>query len=139
MQHEATIRWLKIACAITIGFGVLMVVAVIPALSAPASMLLDLVFLPVDGAQQLADPGARLLSAISGGVLIGWGVLIWQLASKLYAREPMLVRGLIITSILSWFVFDSTGSILAGAPLNAVFNVGFLVLFIVPVLKKPAE
>jgi hypothetical protein len=36
-----------------------------------------------------------------------------------------------------WFVVDSLMSIAAGAPLNAIFNVGFLLLFVVPVWTAP--
>ena len=49
-----------------------------------------------------------------------------------------LTRSLILTSIGAWFVIDSAGSILAGAPVNALFNVGFLAMFAVP-LWRPAR
>ena len=54
MTLDARIRWLKAGSLITIGFGLLIAAAAIPALSQPVAGLADLIFFPVDGA-----PGAR--------------------------------------------------------------------------------
>jgi hypothetical protein len=54
---------------------------------------------------------------------------------RLYPKDPELGRSLIIASIGTWFVIDSAGSVLAGAPLNALFNVSFLLIFVLPVWK----
>lgn len=133
MNLTTRIAWLKTGSAVTIGFGVLIAAAAIPALQAPTGYLLDLVFLPLDGAPSTGGEAARLLSAISGGVLVGWGLMIWLLATTLYASEPMICRKIILTSIISWFVVDSAMSIASGAVLNAFFNVGFLLVFVLPV------
>lgn len=135
MDYGTRVRWLKIGSAVTIGFGVLIAAAAIPALQAPTAVLLDLVYFPLDGAPSTGDRTARLLSAISGGVLVGWGLMIWLLATQLYSKDPMLCRRIILTSIGAWFVIDSSMSIAAGAVLNAVLNVGFLLIFALPVWK----
>ncbi len=134
MHIESRIRWLKTASGITIGFGILIAAAAIPALQAPTGLLLDLIYFPVDGMQTMADPASRLLSAITGGVLAGWGLMAWLIASELLPRQPELARRLILLSIGTWFVIDSSMSIAAGAALNALFNVSFLALFCLPVL-----
>ena len=136
MSLMRSTNWLKWASAIVIGFGLLIALSVLPAMAAPVQFLLDLIFWPIDGVQRIATAELRVALAISGGVMAGWGVLLWQLSTKLYPREPKLGRGLILTSIGTWFLVDSLGSIAAGAPLNALFNVGFLVLFYWP-LRKP--
>ena len=135
MHLKTRIAWLKTGSAITIGFGVIIAAAAIPALQAPTGLLLDLVYLPLDGAPSTGGSAARLLSAISGGVLIGWGLMMWLLATTLYAKEPQLCRRIILTSIISWFVVDSSMSIAAGAILNAFLNIGFLLVFALPVWK----
>ena len=135
MDYNTRVAWLKTGSAVTIGFGILIAAAAVPALQAPTALLLDLVFLPLDGAPSNGAAAARLLSAISGGVLVGWGLMIWLLATRLYAREPDICREIILTSIVSWFVIDSAMSVAAGAALNAIFNVGFLLVFAVPVWK----
>ena len=43
-------------------------------------------------------------------------------------------RCIILTGVIVWFVIDSAGSIVAGAPFNAVMNVGFLLMFEIPIL-----
>jgi hypothetical protein len=138
MDYNTRIAWLKTGAAVTIGFGILIAAAAIPLLQAPTALLLDLVYLPLDGSPTTGDSAARLLSAISGGVLVGWGLMLWLLATTLYAKEPMLCRKIILTSIISWFVVDSSMSIAAGAFVNAIFNVGFLLVFALPVWKPLA-
>lgn len=139
MDVKTRVGWLKTGSAITIGFGVIIAAAAIPALQAPTAVLLDLVYLPLDGAPSPAGPDARLLSAISGGVLIGWGLMMWLIATTLYPKEPAICRKIILTSIVAWFVVDSSMSIAAGAILNAFFNIGFLLVFALPVWKPLAD
>lgn len=139
MNLTTRIAWLKTGSAVTIGFGVLIAAAAVPALQAPTAFLLDMVFLPLDGAPSTGGEATRILSAISGGVLVGWGLMMWLLATALYAKEPAICRKIILTSIISWFVVDSSMSLAAGAFLNAFFNVGFLVVFAVPVWKPLAD
>jgi hypothetical protein len=135
MNYTTRVAWLKTGAAVTIAFGVLIAAAAIPALQVPVALLLDLVYLPLDGAPIPGGPDTRLLSAISGGVLVGWGLMMWLIAATLYAKEPVICRKIILTSIVCWFVVDSSMSIAAGAFLNAFFNVGFLLIFAVPVWK----
>ncbi len=129
MSNSVVMTWLKVASAIVIGFGVVVALAAYPATAGIAQFLLDLIYWPLDGGQDLSSPEARLLCAISGGVMVGWGFLMWLVATRLYPREPELARALILSSIGAWFVVDSAGSIVAGAWLNAIFNIGFLALF----------
>lgn len=138
MSNQATVTWLKVASAIVIGFGLLMAPASIPAASGPTGLLIDLVFWPVDGAEGLPSAEMRLLCAITGGLLVGWGAMIWLVATRLYPREPTLARSIILTSVVAWFVVDSLGSAAAGAALNVALNVGFLLLFVLP-LWRPVQ
>jgi len=137
MSADSTQTWLKVAAAVTIGFGLLIFLAAYPATAGVTTFLTDLIIWPIDSAQTLASPEARMLCAIIGGVMAGWGLMIWLIATRLYPREPALARMLILTSISTWFVIDSIGSLLAGAPLNALFNVGFLLLFVIPLRHAP--
>ena len=133
MTLESRIRWLKIASDITIGFGLLLAAAAIPALNGPAEFLLDLIYFPVNGAETVEMPAARILNAITGGLMTGLGIMTFLIASELMPRDPAIARRLILFGIGGWFVVDSSMSIAAGAPLNALFNVGFLLLYYVPV------
>lgn len=141
MQAHSTTAWLKTAVAIVIGFGIVIASAAYPPAAEATRFLTDLIFWPVDGAQSLASPEIRLLCAVTGGVMVGWGFLLWLLITRIYPRDPGLARTMILWSGGSWFVIDSAGSIIAGAPLNAVFNIGFLLLFVIPLAlsTKPAH
>ena len=135
MNQHATLRWLKFGSALTIFFGILVAAAATPIGAAATQFLVDLIFFPIDGTQDLAAPETRLISAIGGGVMVGWGVLLWMLSTHLFPSNQALAAKLIITSIVTWFIIDSAGSIFAGAPLNAAFNVPFLLIFCVPLWR----
>ncbi len=132
MTIDSRILWLQAGAIITAGFGVLIAAAAIPALQLPTAFLLDFIYPPVDSAQSMNSSAARLLSAISGGLMTGLGVMLWVVATELCPREPALGRRLILLGIGSWYVVDSSMSLAAGAPLNVVFNTGFLLIFFVP-------
>lgn len=116
--------WMTIASAALIGFGLAVAAASHPALAAPVVLLGDLIFWPLDGAPDMGLPAARLLAAIAGGVMAGWGVMLLA-----FARGKG-VRAALAQGAIAWFVVDSLGSILAGAPINVAMNLGFLGLFL---------
>jgi hypothetical protein len=72
----------------------------------------------------------RQLSAVLGGVLCGWSWLLWRLARPEIFTER--IRQVMIQSTWVWFLIDSIGSILAGLPLNALSNVSFLLILLIP-------
>lgn len=135
MNLQTTVTQLKCACGVVIGFGLLTALAAWPVLNLPTLWLIDLMFLPFDGQQNLNSSESRILSAILGGILVGFGVLQWLVVTKLFVREPALARHMILTSMGAWFVVDCTASVIAGAPFNAVMNVPFLLLFVVPLWR----
>lgn len=129
MQDSVPTKWLRGGAAVVVGFGILTALAAFPATAAPAEYLFDLMFWPIDGAQSLAAPETRLACAIGGGVMVGWGVTIWLVADRLGSRDRALTRMLILPGVGAWFVVDSIGSVVSGAPFNAVLNVGFPLFF----------
>jgi hypothetical protein len=139
MALQTTVTQLKFASAIVIGFGILTALAAWPPLNLPTQWLIDLMFLPFDGQQNISGLEPRILSAILGGILVGFGVLQWLVVTKLFVRETALARHMILTSMWSWFAVDCTASIMAGAPFNAVMNVPFLLLFVVPLWRGSAQ
>ena len=133
MTHEQT--GLRLAAAATIGFGLILALATVPILAAPARFLGDILIWPLDGAERLASTETRLMLAIAGGVMAGWGWLIWQLAGEALAQNPDRTRRLIRQSLLLWFAVDSTTSIAAGVPLNVIGNLVFAALFLLPMRR----
>ncbi|MEH6525927.1 MAG: hypothetical protein V7723_07615 [Sneathiella sp.] len=138
MSQQATIIWLKTATVLLIIFGLLGLTGTMAVTLWPSQLFIDLAFWPVDGGPDGSGPATRLMFGIFGGVLTGWGVLIWLVVTRLYAREPALARRMILISVCSWFVLDSLGSILSGGAMNAVYNIGFLLMFVIPLWRAPA-
>lgn len=139
MSQDNQIWWLKLAAAIVIGFGIVLGAAAVPGLSGPTALMADLVFWPLDGQPTLESPLVKLLCAITGGVMVGWGILLWHVAGVILAQNASLGRNIMLTSISAWFAIDTLGSLLAGAYVNALGNVGFLLLFVVPLMCGPKE
>lgn len=144
-KHENGIRsqqfhkfWLLITAFVVGSFGPVFFFGTLLPTSEPARWTLDLLSWPVDGLQDYAAPTTRFLSALTGGFLLGWGVMIACLSVWVYDKAPEFVRRSVLMGLLSWFVLDSAGSIASGNVSNAFFNVIVLLLAVGP-LWRPAK
>ncbi|WP_270730724.1 excinuclease ABC subunit A [Shimia sp. Alg240-R146] len=133
MNHDRATACLKFASLFSAFIGLLMVAALLGAQPVMA-LFLDLTHLPLDGRQTFSSDSELVLGAISGGLLFGFGVMAHQVTTGVYATNPDIGGRILMRGIVSWFIVDSFGSILAGAWFNVVLNLGFLALFIVPLL-----
>jgi hypothetical protein len=97
-----------------------------------ARLTLDLLSWPLDNVQTFIDPTTRFLSALTGGFLFGWGIMVLGLRAWVYDAAPEGVRRSLLTGALAWFVLDSAGSIASGNASNALFNVIVLLLVVGP-------
>lgn len=130
--------WLLITAFVVWSFGPVFFLGTMPATAEPARWTLDLLSWPLDGVQSFADPNTRFLSALTGGFLFGWGIMILCLRAWVYDAAPEGVRRAVLTGVLAWFVLDSAGSIASGNPSNALFNVAVLLIAVGP-LWRPAK
>lgn len=136
-RHHAL--WLRIT-AILIGvFGPVFSLGSMESTQEPARLSLDILAWPIDGVPTYASPDTRFLSALTGGFLLGWGVLIWCLATRVHRHAPDAVRRAVVTGLCSWFVLDSAGSIASGNPSNAGFNVLVLLILVGPLWVSAKE
>ncbi len=135
------ITWLKVASASVIGFGLLITVSLVFGFNNIWIHFFNLVFINDCILMVSSEPDALLTSAILGGVFTAWGVMLWQITSKLMPENPELGRSLILWSVGCWFVLDSLASLAVGAPLNVLYNAGYLLLFVVPLWQpiKPVS
>ncbi|MEM7769252.1 MAG: hypothetical protein AAGA75_09520 [Cyanobacteria bacterium P01_E01_bin.6] len=132
MSHKFHKLWLKITAIVIGSFGPVCFLGTMVSTSEPARLTIDVLSWPLDGLQTYASPDTRFLSALLGGFLLGWGVMIWCLSTWVYDAAPEAVRRSVLTGILSWFILDSAGSIASGTPSNAVFNIFILLLAVGP-------
>lgn len=139
MSPSRTVFWLKFASLIVIGFGLLGLTGALPEKYLVERVFMDLVFWPMDGLPDSQAAEIRLLWGINSGILSGWGIALWLITTRLYSNEPALTRAIILYSIGTWFIVDGLGSIVAGAPMNAVVNVGFLLLFAIPLWRPTSD
>lgn len=80
----------------------------------------------------------RFLSALTGGFLLGWGIMIFCLRQWVYDVAPEQTRRAVLAGLIAWFVLDSTGSVSVGTPSNVIFN-GIVLMVAVGSLWQSAE
>ena len=115
--------WLKVTAIIVGSFGPVFFLGTMAPTLAPARLTLGLLGWRLDHPSNYDTPDTRFLSALTGGFLLGWGVMIWLLSSWAYDAAPEGVRRAVLAGLLAWFSLDSAGSIASGNPSNVAFNV----------------
>ena len=131
--------WLKISAVVIAGFGPFLFLGTVPTLGEPARWVLDLLSWPLDGFPSYGSAEIRFLSALAGGFLLGWGVLVWCLSVWVYDAAAEGVRKSLLTGALAWFVLDSAGSITSGNWPNALWNILVLLLVIGPMWRPATD
>lgn len=101
-----------------------------PPLYPLVKLFLNLAHWPFSGAPEILDPTGRLMLAIGGGLTAGIGAMMWTVGTEVMPIAPDAGRKVILYSALTWFVIDSTFSIIAGSPFNAALNLIFLALML---------
>jgi hypothetical protein len=138
MTQENHKFWLKITAIVIGSFGPVFSLGTVLSTSEAARFTLDFLSFPIDGVQHYREPTTQFLSALTGGFLFGWGVMVWCLSSWVYDKAPEQVRKTVLVSLLSWFLLDSLGSITSSNPSNVLFNIIVLLLAVGP-LWQPAK
>ena len=96
--------WLKITAIVVGSFGPIFFLGTMESTLEPARWTLDLLSWPVDGMTTYDSPDTRFLSALTGGFLLGWGVMIWCLSMWVYEKAPEAVRKSVLIGALCWFI-----------------------------------
>lgn len=130
--------WLKITAMSIILYSILFFLGTINETDKVIQIVLDISSWPLDNAQNYDANSTVFLSALLGGILFGWGILIWFLSSEIYDIAPEQTRKIVLISLLSWFFIDSLGSVFSGNFNNIIANI-FLLLLLVGPLWKPAK
>lgn len=137
MTHDKRIKSLKITIIASGGFALFMFASLFSPLREVMSFFLDLVHMPLDGAQSLSRDTEEVLTAILAGIFFGFCVLLWQVTTEVYAKDPLLGRRMILSSVFAWYLVDTTGSLIVGAWMNGILNTVFLIALISPVVSQP--
>lgn len=134
MSMHTSIIWLRIACVVTIVTGILCGLASHPATAGAWLFLFDVLSWPVNGDPAFFAADTRAVNAVLGGTMVGWGVLMYLLATpEQMTHNPALPR-MMVVALGAWFVVDSVGSWLAELPGNIGLNIAFMALFVPPLV-----
>lgn len=132
LTERHCILWLKAASALTIIVGLAASCASHPAGEGLWLLLFDILHWPLDGLPGGFDAVSRPLNAVIGGVMTGWGVMMYGLLHpKIFCDG---IRVVLLRGLLVWFTIDSIGSLAAGIPGNVILNLTFLGLFLPPLI-----
>ncbi|MDJ0921307.1 MAG: hypothetical protein QNI84_09275 [Henriciella sp.] len=129
--------YLKVSAFLVASFGPIFFLGTFATTREPLRLTADMLVWPIDGAQTFDHPDTIFLGALTGGFLMGWGVLIWFLSGDVFDAAPEGVRKAVVAGFIAWFLLDSAGSIASGNASNALFNIPILLAFVGP-LWRPA-
>ncbi|WP_298427594.1 hypothetical protein [uncultured Kordia sp.] len=135
MTKQIHKTWLKTSAIAVSAYALLFFIGSIKSLRKPIEVVLDLSEWPFDGLQNYDAQTTVLLSAILGGVMFGWAILIWLL-SNIYERESESIRKAVVISLMTWFIIDSLGCILSGNVSNSITNIALILVLVGPLWKK---
>lgn len=74
----------------------------------------------------------KLVTAVLGAVMFGWGVTLMFLALGPLRRGSKDAWRMFVVSLAAWFLPDTAYSLLSGFWQNAVLNAGFALMFAIP-------
>lgn len=129
-------NWLIVTSIVVGSFGPVFALATRTSSSGLAKWTLDLLNGPGGNPIEFSSNTPRFLTALTGGFLLGWGVMIFCLRQWVYDNAPEGVRRTVVAGLVSWFALDSAGSIASGNPWNAVFNVLVLLCGVGPLWRS---
>jgi hypothetical protein len=132
MSPQTAAMLLRIASIGSFGLALIFASGAFAPLEGASRLLHDFLDFPLGDGLGAYTTEARWFSAIGGGVFASLAALFYLVVAPAIGRGDDEVRRGAILSILIWFVIDSAGSIAAGVPSNAAFNVFFLALFLGP-------
>ena len=126
-KEQRRLRINGIAVAV---LGLALAMTAWPPLYPLGRLFLNLAHWPFFEAPALLDPTGRLMLAIGGGLTVGVGVMMWTIGTEVMPTAPAAGRRVVLYSGVAWFMTDSTFSVVAGSPFNAVLNLIFLALML---------
>lgn len=139
MTRDSHKRWLLVTGIGIAAFGPVFSLGTSLATAEPARWSLDLLSWPLDGNMDYAAPTTRFLTALTGGFLFGWGIMVLVLRQLAFDAAPEAVRKSVLAGLLAWCALDSAGSIASGNASNAGFNILVLLTLAGPLWFRAAE
>ncbi len=128
-------HWMTVWCLSVGAFGVVLTTGAINGLDGPVRILLSLLS---GGAEPEMTPFLRFCLAVMGPVTLGWCLTLFAAitaANRLDHAAARPVWMLITAGAVTWFVIDSALSVATGFWRNVIPNTGYLIAYLLPVLR----
>ena len=119
--------------------GLAFVLVALPPLHAVGHLFLRLAYWPMTEVPTGLAVPVPLLLAISGGLTVGFGGMLWALGTYVSPLSSEAAGKVANITAWSWFIADSTGSVLVGAPFNVVLNLSFLLSLLYVSRHRPEK
>ena len=120
-------------------FSLIWVLTAFAPIDRPARLLIDILDWPLDGLPAEPSGEARWMGAIGAGLTCGLGLMFVLIFAPIIRMNDPVTGGIVrkgaLIGVIAWYVVDSSGSVAAGVPSNAVFNAVFLLLIVVPLYR----
>lgn len=138
MSNQFWYNWL-----IGATLGVVIFSLVLVFLPHETQAILNETYLVDDNPAQTFSPEANhylhFVYGVLGGTMLGWMMAILYILVTLFRQGERLGWDMIALSLMTWFIFDTGASLATGFWQNAVLNVGFALLFVVPLTATYRE
>jgi len=115
---------------VLIAIGIFFAIAALPVLHPVLKVFLQIAYWPIHTVPSDLLVPVPLLVAITGGLMVGFGGMLWSLGTYVTPVSPTAAAKVTQITAWSWFCTDSTASILVGAPLNVILNLSFLAVML---------
>jgi len=137
LKNNFWIKWLQTVSVLVALFGLFMAYGAFnqPAEPSPIDEQLNKPFFsnPAELTQAVKDFQSWQYGVVSS-TLIAWSVLIFAITRFALAKKERWAWFVILFSLIGWFIIDEPASIWYGVTFNALFNIPFLLAFLLPLL-----
>lgn len=134
--------WIKATCASLGLLGLLLAGGAMDATSGPAKLYFQFMG---DSSQLDLNPHMQVTLGVLGAVCIGWSITFFatfQAANMLHGEAATSVWRTTLLGLTTWYIIDSTLSVVTGFWQNALVNTLFFASLVFPIIRtgvlKPA-
>lgn len=78
----------------------------------------------------------KLIMGVLGSTMIGWGIILAFLGYRLMQQSEEWIWIAITVSLIVWYIFDTSISLISGSFLNVILNSFFLILPLPPLIAN---
>ncbi len=135
-KFEFWVNWLKAVSVIFSLFGILLsLLNQLPIFTLPLNKYINSAFWA--SGEVLSSEIVKYqnwIYCLIGAVCLMIGILIFCIVNNPFRKKEMWAWNCLFISTLAWFAIDETASIYFGVYANAIFNIGFFLSILIPLI-----